>query len=183
MLYTAWVVQYLKHSLSRKEQRWTTETDSAYFPTPSLSHKTPKPKTQISGELWRLTIQHLLTYIAKFACVLCFNKSVCDSDTGLMTKECKWGLIASGKCTSAIWLKCKDALSALSSKRSTAAPLILPVRVWQPYSWVSALHPIYFHHCVHDLSRKRATAANLGEQTCIGGWSAGFKQEQAGRPS
>lgn len=175
-----------------------------------LSYKTLNPQAHSSSfQTWltdtnprelarfdRVTIQHLLTCSSPSLLVfLCFNESVCDGnitttteisstvDKTVQMSECACGLITAGKHASAIWLKCKDALSEPSPKRSIAATLILPVRVWQPYSWVSPLHPIYFHHCVHDLSCKRATAANLGEHKCIGGCSTRLKQEQVGRPS
>ncbi len=183
------------------EQRWTSETDSAYYSTPSEIHQVLRYKPRTHGpvfrkppEIWQaLRDDH--TAFDNF-CLLVFcalmNRFVIQAPHQLQKSParmrkypCTWvsRSDAAGKHAAVIWLKCKDALSALSSKHSTAATLILPVRVWQPHSWVSALHPIYFHHCVHDLSRKTATAANLGEQMCRGGWSTGFKQEQTGRPS
>lgn len=64
------------------------------------------------------------------------------------------------------------------SSSCIAVALILSGLVRQQYSRVLPLHPIYFHHCVHDLSRKTACAANLGGGERVYVWTCRLEQKQ-----
>lgn len=113
-------------------------------------------KLDFDGQSYRTNLSNLREWLFLFPPVHVWPvEQQLHNPPMMLTKECKWARMDRWTET-----EYKDASSVSSS--CIAVALILSGLVRQQYSRVLPLHPIYFHHCVHDLSRKTACAANLG---------------------